>query len=276
MPVNYDEAVEYYDATRGYREGVVERYRDALFAVTGADESARILELGIGSGLIARAFQQAAQRYVGIDYSLGMMRLVAGKLVGGEGPLLARADARHLPFRDRRFDIVHAVRVFHHLQDWRDCIDEARRLLRRGGALVIVENIAPADSERPPWAIVQDKWDEIIGGLGVEEAGADQGIWLTDEAMRQYIESTGAQVEAVDLLRYAEKPVSARIMVERRAARMFSSDWRLPEATHRRAARELGDWLENDCDAPDELIEREMLFRAVIARWQASGERRLR
>lgn len=275
MPVNYDEAVGFYDATRGYREGVVERYRDALFAVTGADESARILELGIGSGLIARAFQQAAQ-YVGIDYSLGMMRLVAGKLTVGEGPLLARADARNLPFRDRRFDIVHAVRVFHHLQDWRDCIDEARRVLRRGGALVIVENIAPAGSDRPPWAIVQDKWDEILSGLGVDEAGADQGIWLTDEAMRQYIESTGALVEAVDLLRYREKPVSARIMVERRAARMFSSDWRLPEAIPRRSARELSDWLENDCAAPDELIEREMLFRAVIARWQASGERGLR
>lgn len=29
MPVNYDRAVSYYDATRGYRDGVVERYREA-------------------------------------------------------------------------------------------------------------------------------------------------------------------------------------------------------------------------------------------------------
>ncbi len=267
MPANYDNAVEYYDATRGYREGVVERYRDALFAFTGADASARILELGIGSGLIARAFQPVAQRYVGIDYSLGMMRLIAGKLGGGFSPLLAQADARYLPFSAGCFDLVHAARVFHHLQDWRECINEARRLLRRGGALVIAENIAPADSDRPPWEIVQDKWDEILSGLGVEDDGADHGIWLTDDAMRQYMESTGAQVDAVDLLRYLEKAVSPRIMVERRAARMFSSDWRLPAALHKEAARALQDWLARDCEAPDEMVEREMLFRALIARW---------
>ena len=267
MPANYDNAVEYYDATRGYREGVVERYRDALFAFTGADASARILELGIGSGLIARAFQPAAQRYVGIDYSRGMMRLISGKLDGGLRPLLAQADARYLPFSAGCFDIVQAVRVFHHLQDWRDCIDEARRLLRCGGALVIAENIAPADAGRPPWAIVQDKWDEILSGLGVDYDGADHGIWLTDDAMWQYIESTGGRAELADLLRYLEKAVSPRIMVERRAARMFSSDWSLPEALHQAASRALRDWLESDCQAPDTMVEREMVFRALIVRW---------
>ena len=60
MPVSYDHAVEFYDETRGYREGVVVRYRDALLAQTGADPSARILELGIGSGLIAQPFLRAA------------------------------------------------------------------------------------------------------------------------------------------------------------------------------------------------------------------------
>ena len=267
MPANYDNAVAYYDATRGYREGVVERYRDALFAFTGADASARILELGIGSGLIARAFQPAAQRYVGIDYSLGMMRLIGRKLDDGSRPRLAQADCAKLPFANGSFDLVHAVRVFHHLAEWRECIDEALRLLRRGGALVIAENIAPADSDRPPWAIVQDQWDEILSGLGVEDDGADHGIWLTDDAMRQYMESTGAQVDAVDLLRYLEKPVSPRVMVERRVARMFSSDWSLPAALHQEAARALQDWLARDCEAPDEMVEREMIFRALIARW---------
>jgi len=267
MPINYDRAVGYYDATRGYREGVVERYRDALFDFTGADASARILELGIGSGLIAGAFYPLAPQYVGIDYSLGMMRLIPNKLDSGLRPLLAQADARHLPFGAGCFDIVQAVRVFHHLPDWRECIDEARRLLRSRGALVIAENIPPDGAGQPPWAIVQDKWDEILRGLGVEDEGIGHGIWLTDDAMRHYIESTGGRAEPADLLRYREKPVSPRVMVERRAAGMFSSDWRLPEAIHQQASRALRDWLESDCEAPDALVEREMLFRALIARW---------
>lgn len=267
MPVNYDKAVGFYDATRGYRNGVVKRYRDALFAFTGADASARILELGIGSGLIARAFYPASPSYVGMDYSLGMMRLIPGKLDGGMRPLLAQADARYLPFGAGCFDIAHAVRVFHHLSDWRDCIDEARRLLKPGGALVIVENIPPEEADPPPWAIVQDRWDEILRGLGLEDEGIRHGVWLTDDAMRQYIESTGAGVAAVDLLRYLEKPVSSRVMVERRAAGMFSSDWRLPAAIHQEASRKLRAWLARDCEAPDVMVEREMIFRALIARW---------
>ncbi len=267
MPVNYDNAVDFYDATRGYRDGVVERYRDALFDLTGADDSASILELGIGSGLIARAFYPALQRYVGIDYSLDMMRLIRGKLAGGPLPLLTQADARYLPFAPASFDIAHAVRVFHHLPNWPECIDEARRLLRPGGALVIVENIPPAGADPPPWGIVQDKWDDILRGLGVGDDGIGHGIWLTDESMSEYIRSTGAAAKTVDLLRYREKPVSPRIMVERRAAGMFSSDWSLPETIHRAAARALQDWLERECEAPDDMVEREMLFRAVIARW---------
>lgn len=267
MPVNYDKAVGFYDDTRGYRNGVVERYRDALFAFTGADASARVLELGIGSGLIARAFYPASPSYIGIDYSLGMMRLVQAKLGGGRRPLLAQADACHLPFRGGSFDIAHAVRVFHHLPDWPDCIDEARRLLKPGGALVIVENIPPDGAGQPPWAIVQDKWDEILRELRVENEGIRHGVWLTDDAMRHYIEMTGGRVAIADLLRYREKPVSPRVMVERRAAGMFSSDWRLPEAIHQAASRELRAWLARDCEAPDEMVEREMLFRALIARW---------
>lgn len=267
MAINYDQAVAFYDETRGYRDGVVERYRDALLACTGVDRSARILEMGIGSGLIAQAFMREARNYYGIDLSLGMMRLIAGKLEGCQRPLLAQADCANLPFAAASFDLVHAVRVFHHLSDWRDCIDEARRLLRAGGALVIVENLPPAEAEPPPWAVVQEKWDQILRRLGVGDDGIRHGIWLTDEAMSQYIESTSASAETAELLRYREKPVSPRIMVERRVAGMFSSDWSLAASTRREAARQLIDWLERECEAPDELVEREMTFRALFARW---------
>ena len=71
----------------------------------------------------------------------------------------------------------------------------------------------------------------------------------------------------VNLLEYLEKPVSCRMMVERRAKLMFSSDWTLAEKTHREAIRALRRWLEQECEAPDEMVERKMIFRAVIGRW---------
>lgn len=269
MSICYDDAVTYYDATRGFRAGVAEGYRDAFLAVTAADPAMRILELGIGTGLIAQAFMAAGNRYVGVDLSRAMMREVADKLHAARQPHLVQAHIRSLPFAAGSFDVVHAVRVFHHLADWRGCIDVARRLLRLGGSLLIVENVAPAESEPPPWALVQAEWDEILRGLGMGDRGGLQDRRMADEVMVEYLRAGGAAARIVDLLEYLEKPVSPRMMVERRAKRMFSSDWSLPAAIHAQATRALRQWLDAACEAPDAAVERKMIFRAVIARWPA-------
>ena len=65
---------------------------------------------------------------------------------------------------------------------------------------------------------------------------------------------------------YVELPVSCRTMVERRAARMFRSDWALPEPIHRQATRLLYEWLERDCEDADEPAEWRMALRAIAAR----------
>ena len=51
----------------------------------------------------------------------------------------ARADAQDLPFRDRAFDNIVFVDVLHHLEDPRRFFGEARRVLRDGGRIVMVE-----------------------------------------------------------------------------------------------------------------------------------------
>ncbi len=267
MPICYDEAVPYYDATRGYRAGVAERYRDACLKVIGAAPRPRILELGIGTGLIAEPFIAAGHRYIGVDMSRAMMRELAGKLHGAHRPRLAQADILRLPFAPASFDIIQAARVFHHVEDWRAGIDEARRLLAAGGALLIAENVPPDGAIPPPWTLVQKRWDEILRRMGLGAAGPRRALPMADEIMLEYMRASGADAAIIHLLEYREKPISPRMMVERRAKRMFSSDWALPEAVHREAARALYDWLERECDAPDEMVERTMIFRAVVARW---------
>ena len=161
------------------------------------------------------------------------------------------------------------MRVFHHVEDWRAGIDEARRVLAAGGVMLIVENVPPDGAEPPPWAQVQKRWDEILRGMGIGAAGKRRDIRMADDIMLEYIRATGADAAIIDLLEYLEKPVSPRMMVERRAKRMFSSDWALPEEIHSEATGVLYDWLEQECVAPDETVERTMIFRAVVARWRA-------
>lgn len=198
-----------------------------------------------------------------------MMREVGRKLDAARPPHLVQAHIRSLPFVPASFDIVHAVRVFHHLEDWRGCIDEARRLLKLGGSLLIVEIVAPDEAQPPPWALVQAAWDEILRGLRMGDQGGRREMRMADQVMVEYLRAGGAAAYIVDLLEYLEKPVSPRMMVERRAKRMFSSDWSLPEAIHAKATQALRQWLDAECEAPDALVERKMVFRAVIARWPA-------
>ena len=267
--VNYDRAVAYYDETRRFRDGVADRYRIALRRYLQVDAPAPILELAVGTGLLGAAFIAAGDDYVGVDISRGMMGRIPPKLSNGAATRLAQADiARALPFADASFALVHAVRVFHLLDDWHRCIRESRRVLRPGGRLLIVRNAAPdAVAPDPPWAIVQQQWDRILKALGVGDPGIRHGIRRTDEMMMSYLGSLGADTKRVDLLSYREYEVSCRMMVERRARKMFSSDWALPADIHARALTQLRDWLENECPAPDERVAQTMVFRAIVARW---------
>jgi ubiquinone/menaquinone biosynthesis C-methylase UbiE len=267
--VNYDRAVSYYDETRGLRAGVSERYREAVLALTGVSQRARILELAIGTGVIGLPFMAAGHHYTGVDVSLGMMRRIAPKLKGRAAPRLAQADITvTLPFAPASFDLAQAIRVFHMLVDWRACIDAARRVLKPGGCLLIVEHHAPPDSgDPPPWALAQDRWDAILRELGVDSVGRRRHLYPSEAQLLRYLRDAGADTQAIDLMTYVELPVSCRTMVQRRAARMFRSDWALPESIHRQATRRLYDWLEQDCPAADEPAERRMAFRAIAARF---------
>ena len=271
--VNYDQAVAYYDETRAFQPGVAERYREAVLAYLAGHDKPRILELAIGTGLIGASFFAAGDDYVGVDISLRMMGQIALKLGNGMRADLAQVDiARDLPFADDSFDLVQAVRVFHLLDNWQRCVREVKRVLKPGGHLLVVRNASKESEAQPPWAIVHEKWDEILASLGVGNDGKRHGIFRTDEMMMEYLRSTGATVQLVDLLPYTERAVSCRVMVERRRQKMFSSDWHLPASLHARAVKRLNRWLETECAAPDEMYTQEMMFRAIVAHWEERSD----
>src|SRR5690349_19978950 len=110
----YDRATEYYDAPRGYAEGSAERIHDAIVAYTGASQTTRFLELGVGTGRIALPFIRAGYDYTGVDISQAIMESLRAKLAGDHGAAdyrfqLRQADIADLPFEDSAFDVIIAV-----------------------------------------------------------------------------------------------------------------------------------------------------------------------
>ncbi|MBD3161642.1 MAG: methyltransferase domain-containing protein [Candidatus Eisenbacteria bacterium] len=108
------------------------------------DPDAPTLDLGCGTGEFAPLFR--AEGYVGIDISLPYLRF-AKRRMPRYG--FALAQGQELPLADGSVGQVLINGVLHHLGEElaRRLVGEARRVLRSGGRLLLIEDIEP---ERPP------------------------------------------------------------------------------------------------------------------------------
>lgn len=271
MPgISFDRAVDYYDSTRGYPPGVAEQLRDAIVATLHLSRRARLIEAGVGTGRIALPFIEAGYFYVGVDLSRRMMGQLLQKLDGrSHSAHLVCGDVMRLPLADAVFDAAVMVHVLHLVADWRQVLDEIRRVLHSQGAIVIASDERDGQEGAPPTprAQVQQAWSAILDELNVppdqRRDGAPHGL---DERFREHLVAAGAAVERLTLLTYRQYPQTVRSVAQRYQERMYSSCWVLPDDVHAEAARRLHHWVDAHPD-PDVVHEPPARIDAMIARW---------
>ncbi|MEI6045679.1 MAG: class I SAM-dependent methyltransferase [Chloroflexota bacterium] len=274
MTISFDRAVDFYDATRGFAEGVNEQIRDAIINYTGASKTSRFLELGIGTGRIAIPFIRAGYDYTGVDVSTAMMARLNQKLSQDEALASYRyhlqpADVTALPFSEGSFDLIITVAVLHLLEGWQKALQEAKRvLLKPGGTLVISDNIGQdfMSEGLSPLKLAQKKWSEIHAELENKAEYKRWEGWIPEEKIGAYLEELGATVQKVTLVKYTNPELSLRDAVTRITARNYSADWETPEEIHREASARLEKWLE-EYPEPDRKISLPEEFNAIIAKW---------
>jgi ubiquinone/menaquinone biosynthesis C-methylase UbiE len=134
----YDTAASSFERHRALPNSAVEAIRSVIWSVTRLPEQARVLDVGAGTGRIGRAFLAAGDFYVGVDSSQAMLQEFSTKSEFRESKtsLLAQAEGRQLPFHNASFDLVLLMQVLSAAGDWRQMLDECRRVLRPGGAIV--------------------------------------------------------------------------------------------------------------------------------------------
>jgi ubiquinone/menaquinone biosynthesis C-methylase UbiE len=109
------------------------------------------LDVATGAGHTALAFAPYLAGVIASDLTDEMLEETA-KLAAARGchnVATARADAEALPFPDARFDLVTCRIAAHHFPGVATFVAEAWRVLRRGGTLALVDNVAP-DAESTP------------------------------------------------------------------------------------------------------------------------------
>jgi SAM-dependent methyltransferase len=207
-----------------------------------------ILDLGTGTGTLARGFAQRGCIVTGLDPSTTLME-EAQRLDEGAGVTItyvtARAEQTGLP--NRRFDVVTAGQCWH----WFDrpkVVQEVSRLLVPGGKLVIAHfdwiplpgNVIEAteqliEQHNPEWKMgggqgLYPRWlkDIAIAGLqDIETFSFDLFVPYTHEAWRGRIRASAGVAASLSLEQVAQFDADLQTLLRER----FPTD---PLAVHHR------------------------------------------
>ena len=135
---------ESYDAVAAGFEELTERFSRGIAShiieMSRVQPEDRLLDVGTGTGLVARLAAQRCENVIGIDHSEGMLaeaRASAERSGVGDRTSFRAMDAEKLEFEDASFDVVLSLFVLRHLPNPVAAAREMRRVLKPGGRLVL-------------------------------------------------------------------------------------------------------------------------------------------
>jgi SAM-dependent methyltransferase len=138
MRVNYDSIAPNYHA-RYARGSALPGIAGLLHKLIHELNAQKVLEVGCGSGRWLDELQPLTPHIYGLDFSFGMLSQARRR---NNTALLMRGTAMQLPFESSIFDLVFCINALHHFDQPQNFIAESHRLLKHGGALIII-NIDP-------------------------------------------------------------------------------------------------------------------------------------
>ena len=140
--------------------------RRTIRAALALQPGEHVLDIGSGPGFLASemAEEVGADGHVhGIDPSESMLAIARHS----ETPVdYSRGDALALPFGDEQFDVAVSTQVYEYVDDIEGALAEARRVLRPGGRLLVLDtdwdSIVWHSSDRERMERVLAAWNEHL------------------------------------------------------------------------------------------------------------------
>lgn len=123
------------------------------FVLPRVDE--RAVDVGCGAGALALALAPHVREVVGVDRVPQLLE--QARLRAPANAHFIEADAVMLPFDDAEFDFGGTLRTLHHVPRPELVLAELTRVVRPGGRLLVVDQIAPAD---PLEALAIDRFEQ--------------------------------------------------------------------------------------------------------------------
>ncbi len=133
----FETVAKEWDTVRDQAQGS-ESYIDTLHSHIPSSDT--LLELGCGSGAVLKQLLPREGTTIGVDYSEAMIEEAKRNLEGSQPQTdLRLGSLEHLPLGDNTVDTALAYMVFHHVAEPSAALQDAARVIRPGGKLVIID-----------------------------------------------------------------------------------------------------------------------------------------
>jgi SAM-dependent methyltransferase len=122
------------------------------------DGSERALDAGTGTGTFALAFAPNVREVVGLDPVAELLAEARRLAEGVDNVSFMEGDAARLPFESANFDLAACARTLHHVHRPELVVAELTRVVRPGGRILIVDQLASLD---PLEGLTRDRLERL-------------------------------------------------------------------------------------------------------------------
>ena len=200
-----------------------------------------VLDAATGTGNAALALAPLVGRVIGLDLTPEMLdqarRVAAERGIGNVEWVLG--DAEELPIPDASFDLWISRAAPHHFHRLERSLQEAHRVLRSGGRVVVIDGSGPREARdhlhqvellRDPSHVrmlTVDEWVDRLeaAGFSIEEARLRRLEW----DFEPWVTRIGVPAEKVEelaaLVESATGPAREQLRPERREGRLWHRYW---------------------------------------------------
>lgn len=184
------------------------------------EPNSTVLDVGCGGGgavglLVAKVSEG---KVYGIDHSLAMVNLsrkVNKRFIEGGHVEIDHGSVSCLPYSDDKFDTVTAFETIDFWPNLSEDLKEVRRVLKLGGALLVVNRHTTTEKEENKWAEflqihTSEEYRERLGDAGYLDISIDDCSW------EGWIAVVARKIiRGAELCRYQRRPTSAGVDHER-------------------------------------------------------------
>ena len=257
--ISFNHAADFYDATRALPEDLAHDLMAALVRELRAVGAAHVLEVGVGTGRIARPLAEHGFRVCGIDIAPRMLSRLREQL-GPQHvePDLLLGDATGLPLATGSFGAAVLCHVLHLIPPWQDAVSEMRRVLKSGGLLLHHgdHNVGEGD-----WDAAYLKWVELF-----TERGFVRRVRPRIEDMTAAFVALGGECRTETIAEWDEQSSPAEEL-ELARNKVHSWTWEIPDDLFQQCLPQVERWAAEHYGGMDTHLHCRMAYNLQVWRF---------